>query len=178
MESSHKAIIGGVIFFIVSLTASAFVVNFIYRPLPFVFETVLELGLFLDNDDIQRKIVYKLRKYPTRQTALTLAAFINAKNMMVVPENPDEETEEEKMERLEQLKKDLKLAARALESLCVLTGKSFGTSFERYGPNNREYRWASIPGSKWRDILGQINNWALALESDSISKSETSRKTL
>ncbi len=178
MKSRKKAIIGSVIIFVAVLVASAFAVNFIYRPLPFVFETVLELGLFLDNDDIQRKIVYKLRKYPTRQTALTLVAIINAKNMMVVPENPDEETEEEKMERLEQLKKDLKLAARALESLCVLTGKSFGTSFERYGPNNREYRWASIPGSKWRDILGQINNWALALEADSISKSETSQETL
>jgi hypothetical protein len=90
--------------------------------------------------------------------AVSLVLFINLKNLHEVPDPKKPETPEERVRRRETRLRDLALAEWATETLCLLTGQSFGTYFEleKYG-----YSWGSLSEDKWPTVLRQIDAWAL-----------------
>jgi len=125
---------------------------------PIVGEKLLIAALFSKVPPVQRVAIKALRDYPTKHAAVALVVFINLKNLQEMPDPKKPETPEEKARRRQQRVRDLKLAERATETLCLLTGYSFGTYFKRepYG-----HSWGSLSEDKWPTVLGQINTWAL-----------------
>jgi hypothetical protein len=121
-------------------------------------EKLLIVALFSRVPTVQRVAIRALRDYPTKHAAIALVAFINLKNLQEVPDPKKPETAEDKARRREQRVRDLKLAERAAETLCLLTGQSFGTYFklEPYG-----HSWGSLSEGKWPTVLFQIDSWAL-----------------
>jgi hypothetical protein len=91
-------------------------------------------GLRFGMTPLQEEATFRLRNYPTRDTAAALVAFIHAKSRAG----------------------DLKLAARAAETLCILTGRSFGTPFKEHA---RGHFW-NPEEVQWPEVLKQIDLWA------------------
>ena len=92
-------------------------------------------GLRFGTASLQEEATFRLRKYPTRDTATALVAFIHAMGRAG----------------------DLKLAARATETLCILTGRSFGTPFSEHA---RGHFWSAPQDAHWPEVLRQIDLWA------------------
>lgn len=130
----------------------------ISKTTPIVKEKLWIAALYSRIPPVQRVAIRALRGYPTRHAATSLVLFINLKNLQYVPDPKKPETPEEKARRLAVRKRDLKLAEEAAETLCLLTGQSFGTYFalERYG-----HSWGSLSEEKWPTVLRHIDGWAL-----------------
>jgi hypothetical protein len=130
----------------------------VFKLTPIVKEKLLIAALFSRVPPVQRVAIRALRDYPTKHTAVALVLFINLKNLQVVPDPRHPETPEQKARRLAARARDLKLAERATETLCLLTGQSFGTYFqlERYG-----HSWGSLSEERWPRVLRQIDGWAV-----------------
>jgi hypothetical protein len=130
----------------------------VFKLTPIVAENLLIAALYSRVQPVQRVAIHALRRYPTKRTAIALVLFINLKNLQEMPDPKKEETPEQKARRREVRRRDLKLAERAAETLCLLTGQSFGTYFklERYG-----HSWGSLSEDKWPTVLGQIDGWTL-----------------
>lgn len=121
-------------------------------------EKLLIVALFSRVPLVQRVAIRALRYYPTKHAAIALVAFINFKNLQEVPDPKKPDTPEDKARRREQRMRDLWLAERAAETLCLLSGQSFGTYFklEPYG-----HSWGSLSQQKWPSVLFQIDAWAV-----------------
>lgn len=121
-----------------------------------VAEKALIVALFSKVPPVQVAAIHLLRDYPTRHAATALVVFINLKNLQELPD-PKKETPADRAKRREQRRRDLKLAERATQTLCLLTGQSFGTYFklEPYG-----HSWAGLSEEQWPAVLGHVNTWA------------------
>jgi len=130
----------------------------VFKLTPIVTEKLLIVALFSKVPPVQRVAIKVLQDYPTKHVAIALVAFINLKNLQEVEDPKKPWTPEEKAQKRQQRLRDLKLAERATESLCLLTGQSFGTYFtlEKYG-----YSWGSLSEDKWPTVLWQVDTWAL-----------------
>jgi len=130
----------------------------VFQVTPIVKEKVLIAALFSKIPPVQMVAIRALRDYPTRHVAVSLVLFINLKNLQWVPDPQKPVTPEERVRRREVRRRDLKLAERATETLCLLTGESFGTYFklEKYA-----HSWGSLSEEKWAIVLRQIDAWAL-----------------
>lgn len=131
---------------------------YLFHWQPIVAEKFWIAGLLTGIEPVQRASIHYLREYPTRNAVVALVAFINLKNLHRVPDPKQAESDEDRRKRLAKRASDLKLADRAAERLCMLTGESFGTHFrkERIG-----YSWGKLDERDWPRVLGQINLWAL-----------------
>jgi hypothetical protein len=92
-------------------------------------------GLRFGTAPLQEEATFRLRKYPTRDTAAALVAFIHANSRAG----------------------NLKQAARATETLCILAGRSFGTPFSEHA---RGHFWSAPQDAQWPEVLRQIDLWA------------------
>jgi hypothetical protein len=131
---------------------------YVFKLTPIVTEKLLIAALFSKVPPVQRMAIKTLRGYPTKHAAIALVVFINVKNLQEMEDPKKPWTPEEKAERREQRIRDLKLAERATETLCLLTGQNFGTYFtlEKYG-----HSWGSLSEDKWPTVLWQIDTWAV-----------------
>ncbi|MBI4842083.1 MAG: zinc-ribbon domain-containing protein [candidate division NC10 bacterium] len=129
-----------------------------FKLAPIAAEKLLIAALFSKVPPVQRVAIKALRDHPTKHAAIALVAFINLKNLQEVEDPKKPWTPEEKARRRERRVRDLALAERATETLCLLTGQSFGTYFKRepYG-----YSWGSLREDKWPTVLRQVDAWAL-----------------
>ncbi|MBI3086054.1 MAG: zinc-ribbon domain-containing protein [candidate division NC10 bacterium] len=129
-----------------------------FKLAPIAAEKLLIAALFSRVPPVQRVAIKALRDHPTKHAAIALVAFINLKNLQQVEDPKKPWTPEEKARRRERRVRDLALAERATETLCLLTGQSFGTYFKRepYG-----YSWGSLREDKWPTVLQQVDAWVL-----------------
>ena len=129
-----------------------------FKLAPIAAEKLLIGALFSKVPPVQRVAIKALREFPTKHAAIALVAFINLKNLQEMEDPKKPWTPEEKARRRERRVRDLALAERATETLCLLTGQSFGTYFKRepYG-----YSWGSLSEDKWPTVLRQVDAWAL-----------------
>jgi hypothetical protein len=149
-------VIAGAVVCVFMLLAATWM--YVFKVTPVVAEKMLVAALFSRVPPVQQVAIKALRDYPTRHAAIALVAFINLKNLQE-PEDPKRPwTPEEKAKKRQQRIRDLKLAERATETLCLLTGQSFGTYFklEQYG-----HSWGSLSEDKWPTVLWQMDTWAL-----------------
>lgn len=130
----------------------------VFKLTPIVTEKLLFAALFSRIPPVQLIAIRALREYPTKHVAVSLVLFINLKNLQEMPHPDKPDTPEQQAQRRAVRKRDLKLAERATETLCLLTGQNFGTYFklERYG-----HSWGSLSEDKWPTVLRQIDAWAL-----------------
>ena len=130
---------------------------------PIIAEKALIGGLYSGIGPVQMLSIRALRGYPTKNAAVSLTAFINLKAIQFVPDPRNPESYKEKQRRLQKRAKDLRLAEEALETLCLLSGESFGTYFklEPYG-----HSWGSIAEDKWPFILSELDLWAVSKFTD------------
>jgi hypothetical protein len=130
----------------------------VFKLTPIVAEKLLIAALFSKVPPVQRVAIQALRDYPTRHAAIALVLFINLKNLQEMEDPKRPWTPEEKAQKRQQHLRDLKLAERATETLCLLTGQSFGTYFklEKYG-----HSWGSLSEDKWPTVLWNVDTWAV-----------------
>jgi hypothetical protein len=107
---------------------------------------------------VQEVAIRQLRGYPTRHAALALVTFINLKNLQEAPDPRKPDTPEDRARRREQRARDLALAERATETLCLLSGQDFGTHFKR---ERHGHSWGSIREDRWPTVLRNVDRWAL-----------------
>jgi hypothetical protein len=124
---------------------------------PIVAEKFWIAGLASGIAPVQDAAIRRLRDYPTRHAAVSLVVFINVKNLHRVPDPRQTESPEERARRLAKRAHDLKLAERATETLCLLSGRSFGTNF---WIDQRRHFWGSLAEDRWPGVLEEINLWA------------------
>jgi len=129
----------------------------LYHLGPIVAEKFWIAGLISNIAPMQEAAIRGLRDHPTRQAAVSLVIFINIKNLHRGPDPGRTETAEEKNKRLAARARDLKLAERATETLCLLSGRSFGTDFRK---DQRGHFRGSLAEDRWAEVLGEINLWA------------------
>jgi hypothetical protein len=131
---------------------------YVFKLTPIVAEKLLIAALYSRVPPVQQVAIKALRAYPTKHAAIALVAFINLKNLQEMEDPKTPWTPEQKARRRQQRIRDLKLAERATETLCLLTGQSFGTYFklENYG-----HSWGSLSEDKWPTVLWQIDAWAV-----------------
>ena len=84
---------------------------------------------------LREEAVFRLRNYPTRAVAAALVSDIHRSVGAG----------------------DWKAAARAAETLCVLSGRSFGTSFQE---RPRGHSWKAPAPGEWPEVLARIDEWA------------------
>ena len=96
--------------------------DLLFHLRPIAAEKFWLAGLSFGTKALQHEATFRLRNYPTRDAAAALVAFIHAKSRAG----------------------DLKLAARATETLCVLTG----------------HLWSGPEQGQWPEVLNQIDLWA------------------
>ena len=133
------------------------VVDQLFHLRPIVAEKFWIAGLASGIAPVQEAAIRRLRDHPTRHAAVSLVLFINFKNLHRAPDPGRTETAEEKNKRLGARARDLKLAERATETLCLLTGRSFGTDFRK---DSRGHFSGSLAEEQWPAVLGEINLWA------------------
>ena len=131
---------------------------YMFKLTPIVAEKLLIVALFSKVPPVQRAAIQALRDYPTKHAAIALVLFINLKNLQEVEDPKKPWTPEEKAQKRQERVRDLKLAERATETLCLLTGQSFGTYFklEKFG-----HSWGSLSEERWPTVLWQIDTWAV-----------------
>jgi hypothetical protein len=120
---------------IAGVALGAVVVDLLFHLRPIAAEKFWLAGLRFGMTPLQEEATFRLRNYPTRDSAAALVAFIHAKSRAG----------------------DLKLAARATETLCILTGRSFGAPFSEHA---RGHFWSAPQDAQWPDVLRQIDLWA------------------
>ena len=98
------------------------VADSLFHLRPIAAEKFWIAGLGLGVTPLQEEAIFRLRNYPTRGAAVALVSYIGRKSRSG----------------------DLKLAARATETLSVLSGRRFGTS----------------DAGQWPEVLDQIDQWA------------------
>jgi len=101
---------------------------------PIVAESCWRAALATPIEPLQYEAIRALRKHPTGDAALALVEFINAKSRTG----------------------DLEPAVRAAETLCALSGRSFGGWFANCSAGRDWARHAE----QWPDMLERINAWA------------------
>lgn len=126
---------GVTVLVIAGLALGAVVADLLFHLRPIAAEKFWLAGLSFGTMPLQDEATFRLRKYPTRAAAAALVAFIHAKSRAG----------------------DLKLAARATETLCILTGRSFGTQFKEHA---RGHFWSRPEEGQWPEVLKQIDLWA------------------
>ncbi len=84
---------------------------------------------------LQQQATEALKKHATRDAALALVEFLNAKTRSG----------------------DLAAALRAAETLCTLSGRSFGASLQQCRAGRA---WARIANEEWPEVLERINAWS------------------
>ena len=109
--------------------------DLLFHLRPLAAEQFWRAGLISGLTPLQEQAAFRLRNYPTRGTAAALVVYINARARAG----------------------DFQLASRAAETLCVLSGRSFGTSFTEHA---KGHFWRSPEQSQWPDVLAEINQWA------------------
>ena len=130
----------------------------VFKLTPIVAEKLLIGALFSRVPPVQDVAIVALREYPTKHAAVALVLFINLKNLHEVPDPKKPEPPEERARRRQQRVRDLGLAERAAETLCLLTGHGFGTYF-KLEPSG--HSWGSLSEDRWPTVLRQIDAWAL-----------------
>ena len=84
---------------------------------------------------LQEEAIFRLRNHPTPGTAVALVAYVRDRSRIA----------------------ELQLAARATETLCILSGRSFGTEFREQG---RSHSWRAPGAQQWPEVLAQIEQWS------------------
>jgi hypothetical protein len=84
--------------------------------------------------ELQRAAIRGLRSHATREAALALADFVDARSR----------------------EGDVELAVRAAETLCLLSGRSFGSWFANCSAGRD---WPKHAGDRWPEVVEQINAW-------------------
>ncbi len=130
----------------------------VFKLAPIAAEKLLIAALFSKVPPVQRVAIRALRDHPTKHAAIALVAFINLKNLQEMPDPKKPDTPEDQARRRERRVRDLALAERATETLCLLTGQSLGTYFKREASG---YSWGSLSEDKWPTVLRQVDAWAL-----------------
>ena len=120
---------------IAGVAIGAVVADLLFHLSPIAVEKFWLAGLSFGTTRLQEEAAFRLRNYPTRAAAAALVAFIHAKSRAG----------------------DLKPAARATETLCILTGRSFGTAFKEHA---RGHFWSAPHDAQWPEVLRQIDLWA------------------
>ena len=120
---------------IAGVVIGAVVADLLFHLRPIAAEKFWLAGLSFGTKALQEEATFRLRNYPTRHAAASLVAFIHAKSRAG----------------------DLKLAARATETLCILTGRTFGTPFREPA---RGHIWSRPHEVDWPEVLRQIDLWA------------------
>lgn len=120
---------------IAGVALGAVVADLLFHLRPIAAEKFWLGGLRFGTAALQEEATFRLRNYPTRDTAGALVAFIQAKSRVG----------------------DLKLAERATETLCILTGRGFGTAFQEHA---RGHFWSAPTDAQWPEVLRQIDLWA------------------
>ena len=120
---------------IAGVAIGAVVADLLFHLRPIAAEKLWLAGLSFGTKALQEEATFRLRNYPTRHAAASLVAFIHAKSSTG----------------------ELKLAARAAETLCTLTGRSFGTPFKEPA---RGHIWSRPDEVDWPEVLRQIDLWA------------------
>ena len=120
---------------VITTIAGAAAADFLFHLQPIAAEKFWIAGLQFGVTPLQEEATLRLRNYPTRAAALALVAYIDAKARAG----------------------DLKLACRAGETLCLLTGRSFGTAF---GEHARGHTWSPPDAGQWPEVLAQIEQWS------------------
>lgn len=131
---------------------------YVFKLTPIIAEKLLIAALFSKVPSVQRVAIQALRDYPTRNTAIALVLFINLKNLQEMEDPKKPWTPEEEARKHQQRLRDLMLAERAVETLCLLTGQSFGTYFKL---EKNGYSWGSLGEDKWPTVLWNIDTWAV-----------------
>jgi len=129
----------------------------LYHLRPIVAEKFWIAGLASNIAPVQEAAIRRLREHPTRGAAIALVVFINARNLHRAPGPGQVESTEERSMRLAVRARDLKLAERATETLCLLSGHSFGTEFRK---DERGHFRGSLAEDRWPGVLEEINLWA------------------
>lgn len=124
---------------------------------PTLRERALIAGMFCGVKPVQEASARALRGYPTKAVALSLVAFVNVQNLQRVP--GEKETPAQRQSLMRKHRAGLALADRALETLCLLSGESFGTHFELTASG---HSWGSLDGDDWARALPQVNMWAMS----------------
>ena len=114
--------------------AAAAAADALFYLRPVVAESGWRIALAVPFPALQREAIGALRKHPTRGAATALVDFINERSRAG----------------------DLEPAVRAAETLCVLSGRSFGSWFANC---NAGRDWAKQAGEAWPDVLERINAW-------------------
>jgi hypothetical protein len=120
---------------IAGLALGGVVADLLFHLRPIAAEKFWLAGLRFGMTPLQEEATFRLRNYPTRDAAAALVAFIHARSRAG----------------------DLKLAARATETLCILTGRRFGTPFKEHASG---HFWSSPEEGQWPEVLRQIDLWA------------------
>lgn len=154
---STPKLIGTAALFIAIAAVLGAAADLLFHLRPIVAEKFWIAGLMSGIAPVQEAAILRLRDHPTRHAAASLVVFINIKNLHRVPDPDQTETAEEKNKRLATRARDLKLAERAAETLCLLSGRSFGTDFRQ---DQRGHFWVSLAEDRWPGVLGEINLWA------------------
>ena len=117
---------------IAAVAIGAVVADLLFHLRPVAAEKFWLAGLSFGTKALQEEATFRLRKYPTRATAAALVAFIHARSRAG----------------------DLKLAARATETLSILTGRSFGVPLKDPA---RGHAWSRPEEVQWPEVLNQID---------------------
>ena len=102
---------------------------------PMLAEAMWRAALASPIPPLQHEAIRALRQHATRGAAVSLVAFINARSRSG----------------------DLEPAVRATETLCLLSGRSFGASFQQCRAGRA---WAKAAADEWPEVLERINAWA------------------
>ena len=119
---------------VVVSVATLAVADALFYLRPIAAEMAWRTALAVPTPAVQAKAIGALRKHATRESAIALVEFINARSRAG----------------------DLEPAVRATETLCVLTGRSFNSWFSNCSAGRN---WAKHAGEAWPDVLERINAW-------------------
>ena len=114
---------------------SALLADMLFFLRPIAAEKLWIAALSSGVTPLQEQAVFRLRNYPTRGAAVALVAHIRAGSRSG----------------------DFKRAARAIETLCILSGRSFGATFVQH---SRTHSCGLPAESEVPDVLAQIDHWA------------------
>ncbi|MGH8674421.1 MAG: hypothetical protein ACREVG_08940 [Burkholderiales bacterium] len=117
------------------VAVAAVAADLLFHLRPIVAEKFWLVSLHSGVASLQEDAILRLRQHPTRSVAVSLVSFIDAKSRTG----------------------DAKSAARATETLCILSGRSFGTAFAEHA---RGHSWTAPQDAQWPEVLAQIDLWA------------------
>jgi hypothetical protein len=119
---------------VVTMGAAVVVADALFFLRPVAAELGWRTALAIPVPALQRQAIRALKKHATRGAAIALVEFIDERSRAG----------------------DLELAVGAAETLCVLSGRSFGSWFADCSAGRN---WAKHAGEAWPDVLERINAW-------------------